>query len=405
MITESELQAAAADVESDRVERKESLAAGDVKDKIGQAICAFSNDLPRSGKPGLILVGISDAGVPTNLPITDQLLLTLADMRSAGNILPMPTMTVEKRQVAGVDVAVVVVMPAADPPVRFKGVVWVRVGPRRAIASRDEERQLNEQRVHGNLTWDQHSVRGACVDDLDLDLVQRTILPAIISVETLAANERTMEERLAATHLLGADGRPTIAAVLLAGKDPQHWVPGARVQFVRFAGTDVTDPVVDAKDLRGPLVDQLRNIDDLLRINIKTAVFVGSGLTDVRTSDYPLVALQQLARNALLHRNYETSHAPVQVYWFSDRVEISNPGGLFGRVTAENFGGPHGNDYRNPILAVFFKGLGYVQQFGIGVRLARKACADNGNPLPEFGFGAGSALVTVLGRSAGQSAA
>ena len=68
-----------------------------------------------------------------------------------------------------------------------------------------------------------------------------------------------------------------------------------------------------------------------------------------------IVALQQLARNAVLHRTYEATNAPSRVYWFSDRIEIHSPGGLFGRVNAENFGEPDVTDYRNPSLAEAMK--------------------------------------------------
>lgn len=390
MLTDAELATLATDLESDRVERKETLTAGDAKEKVAQAVCAFSNDLPRQGRPGTILIGVDDRGRPTGLPITDQLLQTLSALRSDGNILPLPTLTVQKRTLDGVDVAVVEVEPAVDPPVRYRGVVWIRVGPRRAIASRDEERLLTEKRRYGNLSFDQRGMPGARLDHLDLDFFRRRILPAILAPDVLAANNRTIEEQLAAAHFLTPDGLPTVAALLLCGNDPQYWIPGAYLQFVRFDGDDVLAPIIDEQALRGTLVDQLRLLDDLLRLNIRTAIEVGDGLQEVRRPDYPLIALQQLGRNALMHRNYETSNAPVQLYWFADRVEIHNPGGLFGRTTPETFGRTGGNDYRNQTLASFFKALGFVQTFGLGIPLARRACADNQNPPPEFAFQPGT---------------
>jgi ATP-dependent DNA helicase RecG len=69
---------------------------------------------------------------------------------------------------------------------------------------------------------------------------------------------------------------------------------------------------------------------------------VNSDLTaqplETKQPDYPLSALQQLARNAVLHRTYEGSHAPVRITWFNDRIEIHNPGGPFGQVNRQNFG-------------------------------------------------------------------
>jgi ATP-dependent DNA helicase RecG len=132
----SELEALLADVEADRVERKASLAN---TDRIREAICAFANDLPDHREPGVVFVGVNDDGSCTGLPITEQVLLTLADMRSDGNIVPFPSLTVQKKMLRNCEVAVVIVQPADAPPVRFQGRVWVRIGPRRAIATVEDE--------------------------------------------------------------------------------------------------------------------------------------------------------------------------------------------------------------------------------------------------------------------------
>ena len=112
-MTNDELEQLLDNIESDRVERKESLADGD---KIRQAICAFANDLPGYNKPGVLFVGVNDKGVPVGLAITDQMLQSLASMRGDGNILPFPAMTVQKRHLKDQDVAVVLVQPADAPP-------------------------------------------------------------------------------------------------------------------------------------------------------------------------------------------------------------------------------------------------------------------------------------------------
>jgi ATP-dependent DNA helicase RecG len=65
------------------------------------------------------------------------------------------------------DVAAIVVEPSANPPVRLEGRTWIRVGPRRAIATAEEERRLVEKRRWGTLPFDAHGVPGATVADLD----------------------------------------------------------------------------------------------------------------------------------------------------------------------------------------------------------------------------------------------
>ena len=86
------------DLESDRVERKVSGAA---RDRICEAICAFANDLPNHRRPGVLFIGVGDDGSCAHLTITDELLLTLAGMRSDGNIMPFPAMTIQKKILHG----------------------------------------------------------------------------------------------------------------------------------------------------------------------------------------------------------------------------------------------------------------------------------------------------------------
>jgi len=394
MLTDSELTALLNDIESDRSERKESLSdAG----KIRQAICAFANDLPNHGLPGIIFIGAKDNGESSGLSITDELLRTLSDMRSDGNILPFPTLTVNKRILKGVPMGVVEVFPSHTPPVRYNGRVWIRVGPRRATATPGDERILSEKRRNKDIPFDARPVERADIDTLDEQLFRRVYLPAAVAQDVLQQNQRTYEDQLLASKFLfpGKPQVPTIVGVLAVGSNPTEWIPCAYVQFIRFEGTTVTDPIKSSLEIPGPIPEAMEQLDELLKVNIQTARDVTSSNTDIPMPDYPLVALQQLMRNAVLHRTYENTNAPVHIRWFSDRVEIQNPGGPFGQVTRQNFGMRGAYDYRNPHLAAVMKELGYVQRFGMGIEMARKSLDDNGNPPPEFESTDTSIIVTI----------
>jgi ATP-dependent DNA helicase RecG len=381
--TEEELLVLLRELETDQVERKSVLK--NQKDRVCEAICAFANDLPGYGTAGVIFVGATDDGQPAGITVDDSLLKELADLRDQGRILPPPTMSVRKLDVGDEAVAVIEVAPSLSPPVLFNGRVCIRVGPRRAIATADEERRLSERRRSGDLPFDARAVPGSNVrDDLDLDLFQREYLPAVLDAEVLNANHRSVEQRLSSLRLATVDGVPTNAGILIIGVAPTGFLPGAYIQFVRVDGTDFDAPIVDERRLDGPLPTLLRDLDELLRLNIRTAVDIGDSLQDRRRADYPLAALQQLTRNALLHRSYEATASPVRLTWYRDRVEIYSPGGPYGVVTVENFGQAGVTDYRSPTLAEAMSSLGYVQKFGAGLPIARRALADNGNPPPEF---------------------
>ncbi len=110
---------------------------------------------------------------------------------------------------------------------------------------------------------------------------------------------------------------------------------------------------------------------------------------------YPPAAIQQILYNAVLHRTYESTNAPVRIYWFNDRIEINSPGGPYGNVTVDNFGKPGITDYRNPNLADALKTFGFVQAFGRGIATARKEMQKNNNPELQFEANQ-SAVVCIL---------
>ena len=269
---------------------------------------------------------------------------------------------------------------------RFKGRVWIRSGSRRGLASADDERRLNEKRRFRDLPADIRPVTSATLGDLDQRVFETVYLPASVSPEVLARNERSLEHQLMAARFAhpGPPVHPTALGLLAVGHEPTVWFPGAYVQFLRVDGTELGDPIQSARELRGPLVSLLPELDELLKVNIQTAVDFTSGPVETRHPDYPIVALQQISRNAILHRSYENTNAPTHLYWFRDRVEIQSPGGPFGQVTVANFGTPGVYDYRNPNLAAVLKDLGYVQRFGFGIALARRELERNGNPPIDF---------------------
>jgi ATP-dependent DNA helicase RecG len=398
--SDAELEAMLADLESDRTERKESFS-GEAPTKVREAVCAFANDLPDHRAPGVIFVGARDqTGEPSGIPITDELLLRLADIKTDGNILPPPTRTVSKRRLRGAEMAVITVEPSDSPPVRFRGRVHIRIGPRRGIASAQDERILTEKRRAGDRPFDIHVLRGATLADLDRLRFEHDYLPAAFAPDILEANERTLEERLAVTKMVdGAETAvPTVLGVLTLGKRARDFLPGAYIQFLRIQGVALGDPITDELAADGSLTELMRRIDDKLESHNRTAVDITSGPREERRSLYPLPALQQLVRNAVMHRTYEATNAPVRVYWYDDRIEISNPGGPFGIVSIENFGEPGVADYRNPNLAEAMRVLGYVQRFGFGLAIARRALAENGNPPLELDVR--SSHVTAIVRAA-----
>lgn len=385
--------------ESARVEFKETLKGGAPK-RIREAVCAFANDVASAGAPGVVAVGLTDTGAPSDFRVDDEALRQLADIRSDGNILPLPALLVEKRQYRGAEIAVVSVLPSDFPPVRYKGRIHVRDGPRNGIANEQEERILNERRRAGNISFDISPVPGSGVRDLGRARFEDEYLPSAVSAETLEENERTYEQRLAATKMIASasDARATLLGLLTIGIAPRDFIPGSYIQFLRIRGQEIADAahgIIDEAVIDGSISDMMRLLDEKLRAHNRRRIDFADRDREQRTGDYPLEALQQLARNAVMHRTYEGTNAPVRVTWFDDRIEILSPGGPYGAVNAANFGQDEDTDYRNPNLAEAMHVLGYVQRFGYGIPTAKRLLKKAGHPDPEFKPSNTHVLVTV----------
>ncbi len=372
--TNAELGALLDDLESDRVERKQSFK-GSAPETVREAVCAFANDLAGHGKPGAVFIGAKDDGTAVaDFAVTDELLRQLADIKTDGNIAPPPTLLVEKRHLKGADFAVITVWPCDTPPVRYRGRIHVRWGPRRGLASAQDERILNERRRYRDRPFDVQPVAGAALEDIDRLRFEREYLPSLVARDVLLANDRSFKQQLAATKLIVAETEtiPTVLGLLVCGTSPSDWIGGAYTQFLRIAGTDLTEPVQDEEVIHGTVADQIRRLEEKLEAHNRRRVDFTGVAREWVEEDYAPEALRQLVRNAYMHRSYEATNAPVRVYWFDDRIEIHNPGGPFGSVTVENFGQPGITDYRNPNLAEALRALGYVQRFGAGIAIARK---------------------------------
>ena len=392
MLSQEQLVGLLSDLESDHVERTESTSNSD---KFGQAVCAFANDLPNHRHPGYLLVGVKDDGVLAGLAVSDELLRNLGGIRADGNVLPQPAMNVSKFSLPGGDVAVVEVLPSDLPPVRYKGRVYVRVGPRKAVANEQEERILSERRVALARSFDARPCAEAGLGDLALgqfDAYWRESVDA----ETIAANHRSVEQQLASLRLFDADRNcPTNAGLLLIGKNPRFFLPGAYVQYLRLPGSTLTDLPEDQAEVSGDLLSMLTELGARARLLIQHTLRPAKALQEKMLGDYPEQALRELLMNAVMHRNYD-SNTPVRFYAFSDHIEIQSPGGLYGEATQENF--PTRNSYRNPVIAEAMKSLGFVNRFGYGVQRAQALLAENGNPPAVFEFDEHAVLAKIFRR-------
>jgi ATP-dependent DNA helicase RecG len=393
MIGEKELRELIANMESDRIERTISVK----EEKLGPAVCALANDFPNNKLPGYILLGIDDEGNIAGKKWTDSDLQIIGGVKTNGNVLPQPSLTVSPIfKFPEGEVVIIEVKPSLYPPVRYDGRCWIRVGPRKAKASIEEERTLTERRASYAKTYDLVPALGSTIDDLSVDYFKITYLPLAIDEETLKQNGRSTEEQLASLRFFDLkESCPTNAGILLFGVNPLYHLPGAYIQYIKFDGSELVSNVQFEKQFSGAYVTELRTLDDFIKNNIiKERPIKGNSFQERTIRNYPYWSLRELIMNAVMHRNYE-SNSPIYIYEFTNRIEIVNPGGLYGDVNANNF--PNASDYRNVVIAESMKRLGYVNRFNYGIRRAMDELTKTGNGEPNFDISLGTKFKVTIG--------
>lgn len=245
---------------------------------------------------------------------------------------------------------------------------------------------LCPEQIHSS-SFDGRPCREATIDDIDVELFKNEYLSKAVSSSTLAKDKRTPIQQMASLRLFDTRFNcPTYAGILLLGHDPQYFIPGAYIQYVKFAGTTRATTVLKENRFKGNLITMLKELEYFIKYSIesKRPEFV-SVLREEPRINYPWEAIRELAMNAVMHRAYNGNNSPIKFYEYSDRIEIDNPGNLYGKVNLENF--PNETDYRNPNIAEIMLNLGYVNRFGSGVNTVSTLLKENKSNPAEFLLG------------------
>jgi len=204
-----------------------------------------------------------------------------------------------------------------------------------------------------------------------------------VNAETLANDNRDIKLQLASLRFYDlVYDCPTNAGILMFGNNVRYFFPMAYVQFVKFEGTTKASNIQADTQISGDLISMVNELNSFVRINIiKRRPIPISTLIEEDVYNYSESAVREFLMNSLMHRSYEiTSY--IKFYQFSDRIEIENPGGLYGNARPENF--PNVSDYRNLVISESMRVMGYVNRFNRGIEEAQLALKNNKNKPAEF---------------------
>lgn len=287
---------------------------------------------------------------------------------------------------------------------RLKG-SYVRVG--------DGDRRMTEYEVYSFEAFRQKiQDELRTIDDAELSEIEtNSMTKYLIMLKDKKPNLAALSnEKIKSLQGFVKNGKPTLAGIMLFSEYPQAFYPQLCVTAVSVPGTEISmvgsvgERFLDNRRIDGTITQMLDQTLFFIRQNTRTKTIIDPN-TGTRNDkpDYPVIAVRELLLNALIHRDYSihTDSAPITVRIFYDRIEIENPGGLYGRMTLDQLGKVSA-DTRNPFLANALEVMEITENRFSGIPTVIAAMREAGLPAPKFESERGIFRATLYNDTASQ---
>ncbi len=329
-------------------------------DELAKDLVCFANT-----DGGQIIVGVAEdrsiVGVADPDPVHRQV-----DNVAYNNCEPPITVVQETVEIDGKTVVVINIPKGAQRPYRTnRGRYYIRTTSGCRDASREELLRLFQ--ATESLYYDETPLHRLAIGDLDMDAIDRFL-------EKTAQKDLAGDPpRLLRNWGILAGGHPTVAGLLLFGREPQKHLPYAQINAARFPGTDVAAAPSDRKDIGGRLLDMIDDVQRFLRLHLKLPHEI-QGFEPEPRPELPEEVLREAIVNAVAHRDY-TIQGPIRLFIFDDRLDLHTPGKPPNTVDAEAMrAGVH--VVRNPRIYARLSDAGLVTRAGTGVPRIVKLVRD-----------------------------
>ncbi len=361
--------------ESEVVEFKKSV--GEWKEVV-ETVSAFSNT-----KGGTIFVGIDkdkivdvSIGKGTIEDLTNKILV---------NTEPKiyPEITIKKLNRKNI-ISIKVEMYPYDAVLAF-GKPFKRIGKNTVRMANDEYKKRILEIHKKELYFDGQICSEVNFSAIDLEKVRIFVKKAEEARKLDIGTPLSEKETLRRLKLMKGDNLIN-AAVLLFAIGPQDVFIQSAIKCVRFKGTDVTNDMLDFKEIGGDLFSQIEEAEKFVFSNIALKAWIEDRKME-RTErwEYPPKAIREALVNAIVHRDYR-SPSKVQIRIFDDRIEFWNPGKLPEGWTVKTFREEHTSEPFNPLIARMFFWVGLVEEVGTGTNKIVNWCKEWGLPEADFEY-------------------
>ncbi len=336
---------------------------------LAEEIVAFANF-----EGGMILLGVDDAGVP--LGCTRHNIEEFIINVCRNNVRPALIPSIEKAHIADKQILIVTIPHGETAYATNRGLYYIRVGSTKQIPTQQELLRLFQQK--NVLQFDETPVLKASVESLDIAKVN-TYLAYLQQSPLDEENQQALTRELLNLSILSEldNGHyPTLAGLLMFGKQPQKYFPSYTILCGAYQGNDFLADCIREKELTGSLDSVIEDVLAFLKLTMPQISTRDNGIQNTVTYAYPIEALREGLVNAVCHRDYAISGSAIRVFVFHNRLEIRSPGGLPNTMTLENI--RYRQFTRNQMIASFLTGYGYMERRGKGILRMLKFCADAG---------------------------
>jgi len=369
--------------ESETVEFKKST--GEWKEII-ETISAFANT-----KGGIILVGVDKkkkiCGVSIGKGTIEDLTNKIINNTEPKIYPELGIQTLNKKKIIYIKVETY----SYDVVLSF-GKPFKRVGKNTVKMSNDEYKRRILEIHKRELYFDGQVCSDVSFSDIDIKKVEEFIRKARIKRKLDIDDTLSEKEILKKLKLVKKDSL-TNACILLFGKNPQDFFIQSEIKCIRFKGTEISDDMIDFKDINGDLFQQIEEAEKFIFRNIGLRAWLEDRKLERQEKwEYPPKAIREALVNAIVHRDYRSA-GKVQVRIYDDRIEFWNPGRLPSGWTPETLKKEHTSEPFNPSIFKMFFWVGEVEEVGSGTNKIISWCRGWGLPEPEFDYKGNSLMV------------
>lgn len=369
--------------------------------RLFDTLSSFSNQ----DDGGIIIFGIDEAddyaikGVydPHDLQkkVTEQCKQMEPSVRALFTVCEIEGHTIVSAEIPGVDIS--------DRPVFYKGVgrikgSYVRVG--------ESDEHMSEYEIYSYEAFrkrtrdDIRIVENSKLNMINIERMQNYL--TAVKNERKNLSDNVLEDEILELMGITADGVPTLAGLMTFSKYPQTYFPQLCITAVSLPGTEQGtvgndgERFIDNKRITGAIPDMLEEAVEFVRRNSRTKTIINDNGQRVDKTEYPIKAVREAILNALVHRDYSihTENVPIRIEMYRDRMEITNSGGLYGKISIDALGKVR-PETRNAALANILELLKVTENRYSGIPTMRNEFANAGLPAPIFSVNHGEFTVIM----------